>query len=481
MDKEHRKRLQELYLQLQDNITDSTGVIDGLFTRRVLTRAMKHRIEDKPGSQQLRELLDVLPKRGEQAFGDFYEVLVERGENTAADLLCPELAAQRRANAFGMGKPSLSPPLMDDDELPTKWPDQNLQNPFSVSVTTVSDYNAVMKAKFEQGIAGNGSIYAMHKPTRGIFLLIGNEHFKNARENGVDLDDREGTGKDTMALTALFNELHFSVVTKVNLYAQKMVAAVKQQAGEVSPSHNCFVCAVLTHGDHGMIYGTDGKKVALDDLMAAITDNCSLLLGKPKIFLIQACQGKKKDSGGGEAGGHGDATSDPSVNKELQEMVERLAGVNIRDDHKVDAASEKVSTKSDIFVAMATVADYVSWRNTNWGTWFVQAIVYIFSRYAHKYEINHLMLRVNKLVSRAETSKGYKQVSCYKTSMVDEFYFFPGLHRGMPESHSEVDFNEDKDLRKDPPTAVATPTMTQSGSITAQPSDGVGGERSALV
>ena len=62
-------------------------------------------------------------------------------------------------------------------------------------------------------------MYALEKPVRGIFLLLSNEFFKEARSNDVNLDDRHGTAKDCMAFDNLFKQLGFSVVIKTNLGA----------------------------------------------------------------------------------------------------------------------------------------------------------------------------------------------------------------------------------------------------------------------
>ena len=43
----------------------------------------------------------------------------------------------------------------------------------------------------------------------------------------------------------------------------------------------------------GFAYGIDGKKISIEDEICASFDgrNCKALHGKPKIFIIQACQG----------------------------------------------------------------------------------------------------------------------------------------------------------------------------------------------
>ena len=55
-------------------------------------------------------------------------------------------------------------------------------------------------------------------------------------------------------------------------------------------NHNdsdCFLLAILSHGDEGVIYGTDGI-IQLDMLINPFKgDKCPSLIGKPKIFIIQ--------------------------------------------------------------------------------------------------------------------------------------------------------------------------------------------------
>ena len=48
---------------------------------------------------------------------------------------------------------------------------------------------------------------------------------------------------------------------------------------------DCFAVAVLTHGDDGVLYGTDAT-VSIENFLAPIK-NCKSLAGKPKIFIFQ--------------------------------------------------------------------------------------------------------------------------------------------------------------------------------------------------
>lgn len=56
--------------------------------------------------------------------------------------------------------------------------------------------------------------------------------------------------------------------------------------------HDALVVVVMSHGNKGAIEGTDDKDVPIDKLTEAVdASNCSALGGKPKWFIIQACQG----------------------------------------------------------------------------------------------------------------------------------------------------------------------------------------------
>ena len=58
-----------------------------------------------------------------------------------------------------------------------------------------------------------------------------------------------------------------------------------------------FVCFILSHGSNGIVYGTDGP-VYLEKIFSYFKGNrCQALLGKPKVFFIQACRGEQVDKG----------------------------------------------------------------------------------------------------------------------------------------------------------------------------------------
>lgn len=50
---------------------------------------------------------------------------------------------------------------------------------------------------------------------------------------------------------------------------------------------SCFACILLSHGEEGMIYGTDGAMPIKSMTSLFRGDMCKSLVGKPKLFFIQ--------------------------------------------------------------------------------------------------------------------------------------------------------------------------------------------------
>ncbi|XP_065922185.1 caspase-7 isoform X2 [Magallana gigas] len=138
--------------------------------------------------------------------------------------------------------------------------------------------------------------YKMDYPNRGKAIIINNKTF-NA---GTGLDVREGTDLDASALDNRLSELGFDVDLKNNLTADKIKATLQKAAKLDHRDNDCFICAILSHGGDGYIWGTD-RMIPINDLMEPFKGNkCLSLAGKPKIFFIQACHETDMNVGDGK-------------------------------------------------------------------------------------------------------------------------------------------------------------------------------------
>jgi len=117
-----------------------------------------------------------------------------------------------------------------------------------------------------------------------------------------DLDFNSGKGvlNDATTLDTTFFEFGYDVIHFRNLRALQMEMVLspeyltdqlKDQGTDLSNFESLVIC-ILSHGDKGVVEGVDGIPISLNKLQYALNDgNCPALKGKPKIFIVLACQG----------------------------------------------------------------------------------------------------------------------------------------------------------------------------------------------
>lgn len=80
------------------------------------------------------------------------------------------------------------------------------------------------------------------------------------------------------------------------IFLQQMVEILARESKH--PDHaisDSFILALFSHGAQGQVFGIDFKPVPIEETIKAAFDGkmCPALAGKPKLFIIQACQGSK--------------------------------------------------------------------------------------------------------------------------------------------------------------------------------------------
>lgn len=99
-------------------------------------------------------------------------------------------------------------------------------------------------------------------------------------------------------LTYIFQKLDFIVRRYDNLEDVAMYRRLVDVSLEDHSNYDCFVCCILSHGVLQNIYGTNGRLVRIAELTGIFRSRkCTGLAGKPKLFFIQACQGREKQMG----------------------------------------------------------------------------------------------------------------------------------------------------------------------------------------
>ncbi|KAF1395424.1 hypothetical protein PFLUV_G00011370 [Perca fluviatilis] len=243
--------------------------------------------------------------------------------------------------------------------------------------------------------SGHSFRYSLNFPSIGQCIIINNKNF----DRRTGMNQRNGTDVDAGNAMKVFGKLGY----KVKVYNDQSVKQMEQVLTSVSKEdHSCyasFICVLLSHGDEGVFFGTDGS-VELKSLTSLFRgDRCKSLVGKPKLFFIQACRGTDLDPG-------------------------------IEADSAEDGI--KIPVEADFLYAFSTAPGYYSWRNTMTGSWFMQSLCDMISKYGKEVELQHIMTRVNHKVAvefeSVSNSPGFhakKQIPCIVSMLTKEMYFSP--------------------------------------------------------
>ena len=105
----------------------------------------------------------------------------------------------------------------------------------------------------------------------------------------MDKYPRNGTDVDAASILSVFQEMGFITEDHHNLSVYEMRKVFKAAAKRDYSGSSCFCCCVLSHGQEGVVYGTDGT---IDIREMTSFFHGTNLSGKPKLFFFQACQGE---------------------------------------------------------------------------------------------------------------------------------------------------------------------------------------------
>lgn len=236
--------------------------------------------------------------------------------------------------------------------------------------------------------------YSLDYPSIGQCIIINNKNF----DRRTGMNQRNGTDVDAANAMKVFAKLGY----KVKVYNDQSVEQMKHVLTSVSKEDHSaaasFICVLLSHGDEGVFFGTDGS-IELKYLTSLFRgDRCKSLVGKPKLFFIQACRGTDLDAG-------------------------------IETDSP-DDESTRIPVEADFLYAYSTAPGYYSWRNTMTGSWFMQSLCDMVSKYGRELELLHIMTRVNHKVAvefeSISNSPGFnakKQIPCIVSMLTKEMYF----------------------------------------------------------
>lgn len=148
----------------------------------------------------------------------------------------------------------------------------------------------IQMASLENIHRPSGEVYKMTSKPRGPCLIINNVDFE------ADIfPQRKGSDEDARRFDDIFQQLGFQVIMRRNQTADQMKGLFAELANKCHKQHDALFVFILSHGSEHGIYGTDGIEVCLESEIISHFDNrnCEAMVGKPKVFVLQACRGSK--------------------------------------------------------------------------------------------------------------------------------------------------------------------------------------------
>ncbi|XP_023366042.1 caspase-10 isoform X2 [Otolemur garnettii] len=230
------------------------------------------------------------------------------------------------------------------------------------------------------------AVYSMNRKYRGHCVIVNNHKFTDRPGTDNDaLKDRPGTDKDAECLTQVFEWLGFTVCQYDNVTKEVMDQVLQEQKRD--PDHDdrdCFVFCVLTHGDLGAVYSSDGVLIPIRKITSHFTaEQCPGLREKPKLFFFQACQGV---------------------------MTQSSVAIEADAWNPEHTLKQSIPKEADFLLGMATVPGCKCFRDVEKGSWYIQSLCNCLKKLVPRGEdILSILTVVNHDVSRQTDEWGTKK------------------------------------------------------------------------
>ena len=244
----------------------------------------------------------------------------------------------------------------------------------------------------------------MNSKPCGIAVIINNEKFKG------QLDSRSGSAVDAQNLCNLFNYLGFDIQHHNNKTHTEMRHILSEVAAMDHVKYDCLMVTILTHGDYGdVLYGTTGGGIMIQEVIETFSGTrCPSLIGKPKIFIIQACRGRRHN-----------------------QTVELNDTCDIHES--IDSGTSIHPSISDYLVAYSTIPGHVSIRNNTNGSIFITTLVKVLRQHANDEDLITMLERITNEVTeyepRSAELQDSKQIPELRSTLRKKVYFNTGKYK----------------------------------------------------
>lgn len=236
----------------------------------------------------------------------------------------------------------------------------------------------------------------MTSSPKGYVIVINNQNFQNGKH-------RIGAERDGQMIKHLFIDLQFKVYMNEDKTAQE-IQDILLRFSRNDELHfvDSLIVVLMSHGNYDNLEGIDSDKIKILELVRLFDrDKCPAMFGKPKMFVINACRGDEEDS-----------------------SVKYGSTLPFTDRIDNDSGSEifrQLPSNSDLLLAYSTFPGYVSYRDEEHGSWYIENLVDVFREKASAEHVMDMLTMVNRRV--AERSElGLNQTPAPTTTLRYKWY-----------------------------------------------------------
>lgn len=212
---------------------------------------------------------------------------------------------------------------------------------------------------------------------------------------------------DFYNLKDLFKHPNYTVSSRSNYKSMDMLLFLQFMSEHLETTVDGLIVFIMTHGCKNTINGTDGIPIYINPTILDIFNNCNVLIGKPKIYILQTCDfGKIVDS---------KYNLDVELyNAKIETLFTRMS--------QIDALFKvpELYCYPDTVISYASYPGYTSWHDYS-GYWYIKTIIHVFKNNLHivgRNNIVELLLSVNRIMASFRVPElGYIQMSYVMDNM----------------------------------------------------------------
>lgn len=181
-------------------------------------------------------------------------------------------------------------------------------------------------------------------------------------------------------------------------------------------NNDCLMIVIMSHGDFGMISSYDGD-YSIEDIASFFTDeNCPSLIGKPRLFFIQACRGSKLDAG------HPKQFSRDNLDNIEQPQFSAFDAGSTEENEEIKEFVHFPPNHRDFLFVRTAMPRYLSFRSPTRGSWFIQDLCSELEANGTTLNMLDLLTNVNQKVSERESQgptwlNRKKQILCISSML----------------------------------------------------------------